>query len=257
MNMQSRILFTLALLIACGFAAISAAPKQGVEVTSASPNFADRGATLDVELTGKGFDNSSTVAFFIPGTEILSKDFTVHTVKFIKSSNKLIANISVGGEPTLEAEFEIEVASRRGKGRGTTFFVFEKDSGKTCAPWPGCKEDPQNPDGGLSDCNTEYKTTTCFLYDLTLTSEQPCPVVRTTDNSPGWTFPNSCRISETLVVPFDEPLMVTYDDAKCFVGLQRTDEVCRSQELLAEGSATTARVQAAVHHHRRAALDTS
>ena len=60
MNVQTRILTGLFVLLACGFAAISAAPKQGVEVTSASPNFADRNSRLGIVLTGTGFDNSST-----------------------------------------------------------------------------------------------------------------------------------------------------------------------------------------------------
>ncbi|MFQ5983640.1 MAG: hypothetical protein ACE5KS_09730, partial [Woeseiaceae bacterium] len=139
-------------------------------------------------------------------------DIVVNSVKFIKGSKKLITNIDVGGDEDIEAEFEIEVQSRRGRGRGTTFYVFEKNSGKTCAPWPGCKEDPQNPGGGLRTCNEIYGASSCYLYDpLNPTSTEECLVSRGNDNSPGFTFFQNCKTSETLVVPADEPLMAADD----------------------------------------------
>ena len=203
MNVQTRILTGLCVMLACGFAAISAAPNQGVEVTSASPNFAARGTRLDIELTGKGFDDSSTVAFYPPGlNEPPSADITVHSVRFIKSSKKLIADITVGGIETLEADFEIEVSSRRGRGRGTTFYVFAKDSGPSCEPWPGCKEDPQDPDGGLFTCEEIYGSSSC----KNLTGGD-CMVSRGNDNTPGVTFVDNCSTQHTLVVPVDDVAM--------------------------------------------------
>lgn len=200
MNARTKLLFSILLLIVIATVGINDAQAQKIQVESANPAFAEQGTlTLDVEITGKGFDNSAAVDFFVTGT-MNPGGISVTNVKF-QNSKKLVATIDVADGAEI-AFFDIEVRSlsRGGRGGGTELFqVSEKGSGQTCFPWPACKDGSQGP--GLSTCNAVYGGSTCFQLNTT----EDCPLVRFNDTTPGWNFMEDCQTSETLVIPVSDP----------------------------------------------------
>ena len=122
-----RSLFALSLFLA-GSPELLA---QDIEVHAANPDMAEQGtASLDVTITGKGFENDADVAFILFDSE-LPGGITVNSVK-VRGPKKLIANITVSEEAIVD-DFNVEVTLRSSgrKGKGTTrlFSVLEKSTG--------------------------------------------------------------------------------------------------------------------------------
>ena len=111
---------------------VSAAQAQ-VAVTSADPAAAPQGTiSLDVTISGSGFDSSATVDFLVTGTTNPG-GITVKKV-VLRGSKKLIATIDVADTAVVD-KFDIAVTLSGGrKGKGTSLFaVVAKGSNDPCA----------------------------------------------------------------------------------------------------------------------------
>jgi hypothetical protein len=107
-----------------------------VTVTAADPPSAVQGTlSLDVTVSGSGFDNSAAVKFYVTGTTNTG-GIVVKNVN-VRSSKSLIATIDVT-DTAIVNKFDIEVALTSGrKGKGTTLFsVQAKETGKPTEPDP-------------------------------------------------------------------------------------------------------------------------
>jgi hypothetical protein len=104
-----------------------------VQVTAADPSSAPQGTvSLDVAITGSGFDSSAVVRFLVTGTTDTG-GITVKKVS-VRGARKLVATIDVADAAVL-AKFDVEVTlSGDRKGKGTTLFtVVEKTNGDACS----------------------------------------------------------------------------------------------------------------------------
>src|SRR5262245_54152915 len=110
------------------------ATAQQVSVTAADPSSALQGTvSLDVEVTGSGFNNTANVKFFVTGTADTG-GITVKKVS-VGSAKKLIATIDIADSAVVN-KFDIEVALSNGrKGKGTTLFAVQA-KGKPQPPAP-------------------------------------------------------------------------------------------------------------------------
>jgi len=117
-------LSTLSLLV-LALAPMSSAWAQQVKVTAADPASTTQGTTsLDVTVSGSGFDNTAKPAFLVSGTTDPG-GITVKKV-VVQGPKKLIATIDVADTATV-ANFDIEVTLDSGrKGKGTTLFSVQK-----------------------------------------------------------------------------------------------------------------------------------
>jgi hypothetical protein len=110
------------------------AAASPIQVTAADPASAAQGTlSLDVAVSGNGFDSSAAVAFLVTGTTNLG-GITVKNVK-VTGPKKLIATIDVADSAVL-ANFDIQVTQSGGrKGKGTSLFaVLAKVSDACAAP---------------------------------------------------------------------------------------------------------------------------
>jgi len=128
-----RHLFSILSLIALAVVPLGRADAQ-VSVTAADPSSTVQGTvSLNVTVTGNGFNSSASVKFLVTGTAdpggIVVKSVNVNSAK------KLIATIDVADSAVVN-KFDIEVALSSGrKGKGTTLFsVLAKDTGKPTSP---------------------------------------------------------------------------------------------------------------------------
>src|SRR5688572_450057 len=112
---RCKMLSLLALVLALLPVTYAAPP---VMVTAADPASTIQGTlSLDVAVSGSGFDNSAAVKFLVTGTSDTG-GVTVKKVTF-GSSKKLIATIDVA-ESAVVNKFDIEVILSQGrKGKGT------------------------------------------------------------------------------------------------------------------------------------------
>jgi len=102
-----------------------------IRVTAATPSAAYQGTiSLDVVVTGNGFDPTAKVKYFVSGTTDTG-GITVRSVTYRKSS-ELVTTIDVADGASL-ASFDIQVTLESGrKGKGTTLFsVKQKPSSQT------------------------------------------------------------------------------------------------------------------------------
>lgn len=120
MNAWKRMIFPCLSLFALVIAPIGAALAQ-VRVTAATPSSAYQGTiSLDVVVSGSGFDNSAKVQYFVSGTTNPG-GITVRNVVF-RNSKELVTTIDVA-DTALLANFDIQVTLSSGrKGKGTTLF---------------------------------------------------------------------------------------------------------------------------------------
>lgn len=120
MNAWKRITLACLSLLILGLAPIGAALAQ-IKVTAATPPSAVQGAlSLDVVVSGAGFDNTANVQYFVTGTTNAG-GITVKKVVF-RSSKELVTTIDVADTADL-ASFDIQVTLSSGrKGKGTTLF---------------------------------------------------------------------------------------------------------------------------------------
>ena len=117
-----------ALMLACAgdpqtapdFAKGPPAPTTVPVVTAAEPAVAPRDTTLDVKVTGSGFDNGSRVDFAIGG--VVDPRLRVNSTAYRKST-ELVANVTVAVDAAL-ASYDVQVTTTRGKkGIGSEIFV--------------------------------------------------------------------------------------------------------------------------------------
>jgi hypothetical protein len=131
MNTCRKLSGALCVLVLLAIAPIGAAWAQ-VQVTAADPSTAPQGTvSLDVAISGSGFDSTAIVRFLAAGTNDTG-GITVKKVA-VRGSRKLVATIDVG-DTALIGAFDIEVALSSGrKGKGTTLFAVLKTSSDPCA----------------------------------------------------------------------------------------------------------------------------
>jgi hypothetical protein len=133
MSIWKRISLTGLSLLVLGLAPIGAALAQ-IKVTAATPSSAVQGTvSLDVVVSGSGFDNSAKVQYFVSGTTNPG-GITVRKVVF-RHSKELVTTIDVADTADL-ASFDIVVTLDSGrKGKGTTLFLVKpKPTGPSAAP---------------------------------------------------------------------------------------------------------------------------
>jgi probable HAF family extracellular repeat protein len=93
-----------------------------VTVASVDPSGAPQGTTLDVTVTGSGYDKGSQVAFLLGGTETIR--VKVNRTTFV-SSKQLTANVSIASD-AVPALYDVRVTTAGGKkGIGTERFAVE------------------------------------------------------------------------------------------------------------------------------------
>ena len=95
-----------------------------VKVTAADPASTTQGTvSLDVTITGSGFDSAAKAKFFVSGTNDTGGITVQKTV--VKGSKQLIATIDVA-DMAVVSKFDIEVTLSSGrKGKGTTLFAVQ------------------------------------------------------------------------------------------------------------------------------------
>jgi hypothetical protein len=103
-----------------------------VKVTAATPSSTEQGTvSLDVIVSGSGFDNTASAQFFVTGTTNPG-GITVKKTTF-KNSKEVVATIEVADLAVI-ASFDIQVTLSSGrKGKGTTLFSVLKKSSDPCA----------------------------------------------------------------------------------------------------------------------------
>src|SRR5262245_42124223 len=108
----------------------SAAPP--IQVTAADPSTTTQGTlSLDVAVSGSGFDSSASVAFLVTGTTNPG-GITVKKVN-VTGPKKLIATIDVADVAAI-ANFDIQVTQSGGrKGKGTSLFAVQAKVADACA----------------------------------------------------------------------------------------------------------------------------
>jgi hypothetical protein len=133
MNAWKRITLAWISLLVLALAPLGAAIAQ-IKVTAATPSSAVQGTiSLDVVVSGSGFDHSAKVKYFVSGTTNPG-GITVKNVVF-RNSKELVTTIDVADTADL-ASFDIVVTLDSGrKGKGTTLFsVKPKPAGPSAAP---------------------------------------------------------------------------------------------------------------------------
>jgi len=113
-------------LIALALVPFGLATAQ-VTVTAAEPAAAPQGTlSLDVTVSGNGFDSTAAVSFFVSGTADPG-GIAVKKVA-VRGSKKLVATIDIAAAAVVD-KFDIEVRLSNGrKGKGTTLFTVQAKS---------------------------------------------------------------------------------------------------------------------------------
>lgn len=132
MTTLNRLATALVALATLWLVPVTSAHAQ-VQVTAASPASAPQGSiSLEVEISGNGFDATATVQFLVTGTTNPG-GITVRKV-VVRGSKKLVATIDIADTAVID-KFDVQVALSDGrKGKGTTLFaVLPKTTGDACA----------------------------------------------------------------------------------------------------------------------------
>ncbi len=130
MNAHNR--WLLAVLGALVLAIMPAAQVHAqVQVTAADPASAPQGTvSLDVAISGNGFDSSAQVQFLVTGTT--NPGGVVVKKVSVRGAKKLIATIDVA-DTAVVSSFDIEVTLSGGrKGKGTTLFAVQQKTNDPC-----------------------------------------------------------------------------------------------------------------------------
>src|SRR5262245_26665538 len=106
-----------------------------IQVTAADPSSTTQGTlSLDVTVSGSGFDSSAAVAFLVTGTSNPG-GITVKRVT-VTGPKKLIATIDVA-DAAIVANFDIQVTQSGGrKGKGTSLFAVQAKGKPAPEPTP-------------------------------------------------------------------------------------------------------------------------
>jgi hypothetical protein len=124
MSFWKSLLFPAISLVVLTFAPLGVAWSQ-VKVTAATPSSTVQGTvSLDVVVSGSGFDSTSSAQFFVTGT---SRDGGITVQKTVfRSSKEVVATIGVADTAEV-ASFDIQVSLSSGrKGKGTTLFMVKQ-----------------------------------------------------------------------------------------------------------------------------------
>jgi hypothetical protein len=97
--------------------------SEETEVTGTDPTGAPQDTTLDVEVSGSGFDDGSTVELTLNG--LPTDEIRTNSTRY-RNSKTLIANITIAADAQIDF-YDVEVTTLRGKkGIGTEMFeVFD------------------------------------------------------------------------------------------------------------------------------------
>lgn len=134
-------LLVTSLMLACAgdpqtapeFAKGPSAPVTDPVVTAAEPAIAPRDTTLNVKVTGSGFDQGSTVAFGLGG--VADSRLRVNSTTYRKST-ELSANVTVSIDAPL-ATYDVLVTTARGKkGIGSELFVVIEGNPNSSLAFP-------------------------------------------------------------------------------------------------------------------------
>jgi len=133
MSTWKRITLTCFSLLVLGLAPTGAAIAQ-VKVTAATPSSAYQGTSIEVVVSGSGFDPSAKAQYFVTGT-INPGGITVTKVVFRKST-EIVTTIDVADGAVL-ANFDIQVTLDSGrKGKGTTLFAVKAKPSNAAPTYP-------------------------------------------------------------------------------------------------------------------------
>jgi hypothetical protein len=130
MSTLKRLALATLYLAALAFAPIGVVCAQ-VKVTAATPSSTVQGTvSLDVIVSGSGFDSTSSAQFFVTGTTN-SGGITVKKTTF-RNSKEVVATIDVDDLAVI-ASFDIQVTLSSGrKGKGTTLFTVQSKTSDPC-----------------------------------------------------------------------------------------------------------------------------
>src|SRR5262245_18918623 len=133
MKSFTRLLLTLVAIAVSLLLSPAAQTAPPIQVTAANPNSAAQGTlSLDVEVSGSGFDSSAAVDFLVTGTTNPGGIAVKKVV--VVGSKKLIATIDVA-DSAVVASFDIQVTQSGGrKGKGTTLFAVQKAGSQPINP---------------------------------------------------------------------------------------------------------------------------
>lgn len=134
---KSKPYFALIAAVGC-LTAWSTVQAQGVKVNKVTPPEAEQTQTLDILIDGGGFDDGSTVTFFVAGTTTPSGKIVVNGPTQALTSKQLKANITIAGDADIN-DYDVEVKNTRGRrGKGNTLFkVLKVGSGGNNNPYDG------------------------------------------------------------------------------------------------------------------------
>src|ERR1700693_5095418 len=97
-----------------------ASTGSGPTVTSALPDSASQDTTLDVQISGSGFDSGSNAAFELQG--VVDSRVHVNSTKFVKST-ELIATVTIA-PAAIVSQYDVAGTTSSGKkGSGTDAFT--------------------------------------------------------------------------------------------------------------------------------------
>jgi len=101
---------------------LAKAPTGGPTVTATSPDTAVQDTTLDVQISGSGFDVGSTAQWLLAGVPDTS--VKTNSTRFVSKSS-LVANITIA-KHAVPATYDVAVTTSGGKkGIGTELFVIQ------------------------------------------------------------------------------------------------------------------------------------
>ena len=131
MNVGRKLWVALCALVLLALGPVGAASAQ-VQVTAADPSSATQGTiSLDVTISGSGFDSTAQVQFLVTGTE--NPGGVVVKRVSVRNSKRIVATIDVADTAVVE-KFDIVVTlSGDRKGKGTTLFTVLKKTNDPCA----------------------------------------------------------------------------------------------------------------------------
>lgn len=135
------------------FAKGGTAPTADPTVTAAEPDTVPRDTTLDVKVTGSGFDRGSIVEFAIGG--VVEPKLRVNATAYRKST-ELVANVTVAADAPLLSYDVVVTTSRGKKGIGSEMFLVTESNPTISWALPlddsglAVRSDRAFPDGGES-----------------------------------------------------------------------------------------------------------
>lgn len=160
---------TLALILSCAgdpqtapeFAKGGPAPTGDPTVSAAEPAMAPRDTTLDVKVSGSGFDRGSRVDFAVAG--VVEPKLRINSTTF-RNSAELIANVSVASDAPL-VTYDVMVTTTRGKkGIGSEMFLVTEANPSTTWIIPLDESMAIRGDGALvTDGESYYRNAECGL----------------------------------------------------------------------------------------------